>query len=73
MMAAPSPPLLFDRVVILSTQQSMRVEQFVALPLDVRIAYVLARQVAFYAGTTQIDSKVALSSLRTAQLKGSLK
>jgi hypothetical protein len=59
--------LPFNRVVNLDTGESLSVDQFLALPLDVKIGYVLSRSVAFYDGATLVERKVALASLRVAK------
>jgi hypothetical protein len=40
------------------------VEQFLALPLAVRIQHILAREVDFYQGPNKLERTLALKSLR---------
>jgi hypothetical protein len=57
--------LPFDRVVVTidSSATQLSIAQFLALPLDRRIGYVLARQVQFFLGQTPVDRRAALASL----------
>jgi hypothetical protein len=64
--------LAFDRVIISDggARRELTVEQFLGLPLDVRIQLVLARAVEFYRGFAPIDVKIALNSLRKTSTNG---
>jgi hypothetical protein len=58
---------VFDRVQIRDDSGSWRTltaEQFLALPLNVRIQYILAREIQFYRGDDLVDRAKALKSLR---------
>jgi hypothetical protein len=56
----------FNRVVIVEEgkRRDLSVEQFLELPLDVRIHFVLKRAVEFYDGVEPVARNTALSSLR---------
>ena len=58
--------LPFDRVVISADakREELSVEQFLALPLDRRIGYVLSRAIEFFKGGAPVDRRVALGSLQ---------
>jgi hypothetical protein len=58
---------VFDRVVFQDpngARRTLTAKQFLALPLDVRIQHILARNVQFYHGEEPIDRAAALKSLR---------
>jgi hypothetical protein len=57
----------FDRVVIntpTGSRATFSVEQFLELPLAVRIQHILAREVEFYHGPIKVERAEALKSLR---------
>jgi hypothetical protein len=59
--------MVFDRVVIQDEDGSRRTltaKQFLALPLDVRIQHILARDIQFFRGEDQVERAAALKSLR---------
>lgn len=60
-------PTVFDRVVIrdeTGSRRTLTATQFLALPLDVRIQHILAREIQFFQGEDRIDRAAALKSLR---------
>jgi hypothetical protein len=61
----------FDRVVITEggERREMTVAQFVELPLDQRIHYILERTLVFYRGDVEIDRRVALAGIRHLHAK----
>jgi hypothetical protein len=63
--------LPFDRVVVTLNNSPMElsVEQFLQLPLDRRIGYVLSRAIQFFNGPVPVDRRVALASLQQQQAK----
>ena len=62
-------PLPFDRVVITdgNYKNEMWLGQFLALPLDEKIRYILSRDVEFFNGDALVDRKIALAALRKRQ------
>jgi hypothetical protein len=57
----------FDRVVLLDESGASQVlskEQFLALPLHLRISHILGRQLEFFLGDARVDRGDALKSLR---------
>ncbi|MCC6646930.1 MAG: hypothetical protein IT374_15320 [Polyangiaceae bacterium] len=62
----------FDRVVMTDAagRRELGVEEFLSLPLSVRIRCVLAREAAFFLGAVEVDRKRALDSLRRARAAG---
>jgi hypothetical protein len=60
-------PTAFDRVVIVDAaghRRSYSAEEFLALPLALRIQHILARDVEFFRGHFKIERTEALKSLR---------
>jgi hypothetical protein len=66
--------LAFDRVVVLDAGQhhEFTVEAFLALPLALRVRYVLGGNLQFFRGSAPIDRVKALGQLRhqTARTNG---
>ena len=62
--------LPFDRVVLSDEggRLELTVEQFLELPLDKRIRYVLSRDIEFFQGTARVERRLALASLRDSAL-----
>lgn len=60
----PSDP--FDRVVLVDgvASRTLLPDEFLALPLSVRIRCVLERTVTFYLGNDVVDPHAALDALR---------
>jgi len=59
--------VVFDRVrVVVSgiVRKTYSREQFLALPLHVRIEFILSRDIQFLLGETRVDRNEALKSLR---------
>jgi hypothetical protein len=58
--------LPFNRIVLVENgrRRELTVEQFLELPLDLRINYVLSRALEFYDAATPVARSVALASLR---------
>lgn len=57
----------FDRVVVLEPGVAPRTylrDDFVSLPIHVRVRYILERRVEFFSGTTLVDRAEALKALR---------
>jgi hypothetical protein len=46
------------------SRRTLTARQFIALPLDLRIQHILAREIRFFHGEEQIDRAAALKSLR---------
>jgi hypothetical protein len=63
-MTGPTP--VFDRVIIQLgvERRELSIEEFLHLPLHERVRYVLDRSVEFCLGSTVVDRKLALNSLR---------
>jgi len=62
----PNDALTFDRVVVLDggQRQELTVPAFLALPLALRVQYVLEGSLQFYRGSMPIDRVKALGQLR---------
>lgn len=59
--------IVFDRVVIrhgTGWRETYSIEEFLALPLDARIKYILSRDIEFFQGDMRVDRADALRSLR---------
>lgn len=59
--------LTVDRVVIVDatgSRLSYSIDEFLALPLAVRIQCILARNIEFFQGANRLDRGEALKSLR---------
>ncbi|HEY1535574.1 MAG TPA: hypothetical protein VGF76_16245 [Polyangiaceae bacterium] len=48
-------------------KNEMWLGQFLALPLDEKIRYILSRDVEFFNGDALVDRKIALAALRKRQ------
>jgi len=61
--------LPFDTVVLTSQTPPLRLSaaEFLELPLDRRIGYVLSRQIEFLLCTAPVERRHALASLQQAQ------
>jgi hypothetical protein len=61
--------LPFDTVVLTSQTPPLRLSaaEFLELPLDRRIGYVLSRQIEFLLGGVQVERRHALASLQQQQ------
>lgn len=55
--------LAFNRVVVAGNQE-FSADDFLQLPLDVRIRHILGRSIAFFLGADPVDRKLALKSIR---------
>jgi hypothetical protein len=55
--------LPFNRVVVGETKRELSVDQFLALPLNERVRYVLSQHIAFYDGVAPVERSIALRSL----------
>lgn len=58
---------VFDRVIVTEQGAPPRVmsrDEFVRLPIHLRVRYILERQVEFFLGTAPVNRGVALQSLR---------
>ena len=65
--SGPVERAVFDRVVIVDASRERRsysAEEFLALPLAIRIQHILARDVEFFQGYTKLERSEALKSLR---------
>jgi hypothetical protein len=60
--------LPFDRVVVGETTYS--VQEFLQLPLTVRVRHILSREVAFFRGKARIEATRALNGLREQMNRG---
>jgi hypothetical protein len=58
--------LPFDTVVVMEDAgpRTLSPDAFFALPLAVRIQYVVARRASFMAGGSEVDAKVVLGQIR---------
>jgi len=65
----PKDAPAFDRVVVLDGGQhhEFTVDAFLALPLALRVRYVLGGSLQFFRGSTPIDRVKALGELRVLQ------
>jgi len=65
----PKDAPAFDRVVVLDggQQVELTVSAFLALPLALRVRYVLGGSLQFFRGSTPVDRVKALSQLRVLQ------
>jgi hypothetical protein len=68
-MQGPENALPFDRVVVVdgSLQRELTVAAFLALPLALRVRYVLDGGLKFFQGNTPVDRIKALGQLRLYQ------
>jgi hypothetical protein len=60
-------PPVFDRVTVrddAGAWRTLTAEQFLALPLNLRIQHILARDIQFFRGDERVDRAKALKSLR---------
>jgi hypothetical protein len=55
--------LPFDRIVLGDKKHQLSIQQFLALPLDQRIALILERKLAFFRGDAPVNQAAALKSL----------
>ena len=58
----------FDRVAIVSTdgvRRNYSVHEFLEMPLNQRVGYILGRSLEFFLGAQPIDRADALKSLRS--------
>ena len=64
--------LPFDRVVVNSHDPPLQLsaQEFMSLPLDRRIGYVLSRQIEFFLGSAAVERRRALASLQQAKQGG---
>ena len=62
----------FDRVSLLDSgvRRELSSREFLALPLHVRVRYLLDRSVQFFLGRVPIERKLALESLRRRRAQG---
>jgi hypothetical protein len=66
-------PITFDHVVLVDAtglRRSYSAEQFLSLPLDVRIQHILSRDIEFFRGATRLERGEALKSLRGSVTPG---
>ncbi len=60
--------MVFDRVVVAEQGNSPRSysrDEFISLPIHLRVRYILERQVEFFLGASPVDRGVALQGLRS--------